>query len=550
MRHTRVSFVLFFLTLGFIISFLPFRGFSQESSSTDTSQTPQDSSVQTASAHEEKAGYITMDFKEADIETVLRLLSLKSGMNIVAGPEVKGNVSVRLEDVPWEEALEVVLRTYGYVYERKGNIIRVTTRENLAQEELITETFFLEYIQLTKKNATNATGQAAGGATEEGGKELLDIITTMLSERGKVKMVTQRNAIVVTDAAANVYKIGQVIKKLDLPTPQAYIDSKVVKTQLDKGENLGIKWNAANMGVSTGAARPITFPFSTAKDTDKEYFPGVLEPFLGRTSTSNTTTGTTSTGTVTPNTAEPRSFPFVDPTVANRTYTFGTLDFTSFSALLSMLESRSNTKVVSNPRIVVLNNQTAKVKVGSEIPIPSFAFNQQTATFQVSDFKYRDIGVVLSVTPHINSAEEILVDLKPEVSSLGSTISFTSSLAAPSFDVTNAETQVLIRSGETIAIGGLRENKTSISEQQVPYLSSIPVLGKVFRSKRQTEGSSNRNTETLFFVTVTLIDTEGQPAGRKQDKRKKTSPSQETVASQSVAKPPQPPLTPAKLGTG
>ncbi len=497
----------------------------------------------------EKAGYITMDFKEAEVETVLRLLSLKSGMNIVAGPEVTGTVTVRLENVPWEEALEVVLRTYGYVYEKKGNIIRVTTRENLAQEELVTETFLLEYIQLTKKTNTTSTGQQAAGATEEGGKELIDIITTMLSERGKVKMVTQRNAMVVTDTASNVYKIGQVIKKLDQPVPQAYIDSKVVRTQLDKGENLGIRWSLSNMGVSTGAARPITFPFSTQKDTDKEYFPGFLEAFLGRTSTSNTTTGTTSTGTVVPNSAEPRSFPFADPTVANRTYTFGTLDFTSFAALLSLLESRSNTKVVSNPRIVVLNNQTAKVKVGSEIPIPSFTFNQQQATFQVSDFKYRDIGVVLQVTPHINSVEEILVDLKPEVSSLGSTITFTSSLAAPSFDVTSAETQVLIRSGETIAIGGLRENKSAVAEQQVPYLSAIPVIGKIFRSKRQTEGSSNRNVETLFFVTVTLIDTEGQPTGGKSGKKKAPVPSQEPVGPQTVATSPDPPLSPAQLGT-
>lgn len=539
---------MFIAVLSFPFSTLP-AAWAQKEVPTDSQPPAQQTPVQTSSA-DEKAGYITMDFKEADIETVLRLLSLKSGMNIVAGPEVTGTVTVRLENVPWEEALEVVLRTYGYVYEKKGNIIRVTTRQNLAQEELVTETFFLEYIQLTKKNSTTATGQVAGGATEEGGKELLDIITTMLSERGKVKMVTQRNAIVVTDTASNVYKIGQVIKKLDQPTPQAFIDSKVVKTQLDKGENLGIRWNAASMGITSGAARPLTFPFASQKDTEKEYFPGVLESFLARTSTSSTTTGTTSTGTVSPNTAEPRFFPFADPTVANRTYTFGTLDFTSFSALLSMLESRSNTKVVSNPRIVVLNNQTAKVKVGSEIPIPSFAFNQQTATFQVSDFKYRDIGVVLSVTPHINSVGEILVDLKPEVSSLGSTITFTSSLAAPSFDVTNAETQVLIRSGETIAIGGLRENKSSISDQQFPYLSSIPVIGKIFRSKRQTEGSANRNVETLFFVTVTLVNTEGQPTGGKPDKVKKPAPSQETVATKSVAKPPQPPLTPAKLGAG
>ena len=518
---------LFWITYLFMIG-LPQTSFGQEEAT--TSAAPVSATTETS---EEKPGYVSMDFKDADINTVLRLLSLKGGLNIVAGPEVKGTVTIRLENVPWERALEVVLRTYGYVYEKKENIVRVTTRENLSQEELVAETFILEYIQLGRKTEKEQQGQTT---QEEAGKELVDIITTMLSERGRVKMVTQRNAIVVTDTPAHVYKISEVIKKLDQPSPQAFIDSKIVKTQLDKGENLGIRWNLASLGVSSGAARPVTFPFSTAKDTDKEYILPFVESFFPRTAGTSSTTGSTSAGTVAQNTSEPRSFPFPDLAVSNRTYTFGTLDFSQFSALLSMLQSRSNTKVVSNPRIVVLNNQTAKVKVGSEIPIPSFDFNQQTASFQVSNFKYRDVGVVLSVTPHINTADEILVDLRPEVSSLGSTISFTATLAAPSFDVTSAQTQVLIRSGETIAIGGLLQNALAVSEQKIPYLGDIPVLGKLFRSKRQTEGSSNRNVETLFFVTVTLIDTEGQPVAGKRDRAKTPAPSQETIGSQSVVK--------------
>ena len=500
------------------------------------------------SVNETKPGYVTLDFKDADINTVLRLLSLKSGMNIVAGPEVTGTVTIRLENVPWERALEMVLRTYGYVYEKVDNIIRVTTRDKISQEELATETFVLEYIQLSKKGVGQTTsGTVSGGDT---GTELVEIITSMLTERGRVKMVTQRNAIVVTDAPTNVYKIGEVLHKLDQSTPQAYIDTKVVKSQLDKGENLGIRWNIASVGVSGGAARPVTFPFATNTDTNKETILPLAERFFPTTASSSSTTGTTAAGTVQQNTAEPRSFPFPDLAVANRTFTFGTLDFTQFSALLSMLQSRNNTKVVSNPRIVVLNNQTAKVKVGSEIPIPAFERNETTGSFEVTGFSYRDVGVVLNVTPHINTAEEILVDLKPEVSSLGSTISFTATLAAPSFDVTNAETQVLIRSGETIAIGGLLEDKLSVSEQRVPYLGALPVLGKLFRSKRQTEGSSNRNVETLFFVTVTLIDTEGQPRGRSRDTRKAPFLSQETVGSDSVVSTTHSPLTPAKAGTG
>lgn len=498
----------------------------------------------------EKPGYVTMDFKDADINTVLRLLSLKSGTNIVAGPEVKGTVTVRLENVPWERALEIVLRTYGYVYERVDNIIRVTTRENLSQEELITETFVLEYIQLARKTEKETAGKSV---QEDSGKELVDIVTTMLSERGRVKMVSQRNALVVTDTPTHVYRIGEVIRKLDQKTPQAFIDSKIVKTQLDEGENLGIRWNAASMGISSGAARPVTFPFSTDSENRQEHVNQFLQSFFPTVSSTSSGTSSTSSGQVIANTVDTRAFPFPDPAVSNRTFAFGTLDFASFSALLSMIQSRSNTKVVSNPRIVVLNNQTAKVKVGSEIPIPSFDFNQETASFQVSDFTYRDVGVVLNVTPHINTADEIVVDVKPEVSSLGSTITFTSSLAAPSFDVTNAETQVLIRSGETIAIGGLMEDKLAVSEQRVPYLAAIPAIGKIFRSKRQTEGSSNRKVETLFFITVTLVDSEGQPqpTGSTQIAGVQAPlASKETVGSQSVIKAPEANLTPAKTGAG
>ena len=521
----------------------PSTDYKEKSNPAETPLLNEDASAADETANAEKPGYVTMDFKEADVNTVLRLLSLKSGMNIVAGPEVKGTITIRLENVPWEKALDVVLRTYGYVYERSDNIIRVTTKENLAQEELSTETFVLEYIQLSKKTEKDVTKQ------EDAGKEVLDIITTMLSERGKVKLVIQRNAIVVTDTPTHVFRIGEVIKRLDQPSAQAYIDSKVVKTQLDKGENLGIRWNLASSGISSGPARPTLFPFATSPTTGAEHMGPVLSQFFPQTSGSSSTTGSSSAGTVAQNTSDPRSFPLPDLAVSNRTYTFGTLDLTQFSALLSFLQSRTNTKVVSNPRIVVLNNQTAKVKVGSEIPIPSFERNSTTGAFEVTGFSFRDVGVVLSVTPHINTANEVLVDLKPEVSALGSTITFTTSLAAPSFDVTNAETQVLIRSGETIAIGGLLQDSLSVSDQQVPYLANLPLVGKIFRSKRQTEGSSNRNVETLFFVTVTVVDTEGQPTGGAKKAKANLLASKDTIGSQSLVKNSSSAIVPAKAGT-
>ncbi len=433
---------------------------------------------------------ITLDFKEADINTVLRVMSLKSKVNIVAGPEVQGTITIRLENVPWEKALEVVLRTYGYVFERDGNIIRVTTRENLAQEPVLTETYVLNYTKAA---------------------EVQTAVQDILTERGRIKTAERTNALVITDIPTNLYHIGEVIKKLDKITPQAYVDSKIVNTALSEAENMGIEWKTGgtsnNLGSLTGAGRPETFPFV---DGRKSTGSSALEQFFPLTA-----------GALAANAVDPRGFPTDNSTLGatGGAFNYGTLTFTGFNAILQMLKSRSNTKVISNPRIVVLNNQAAKVQVGSQIPLPNFERNQTTGAVEVTGYNYRDVGVVLNVTPHINSQEEILVDLKPEVSSNAGNINF-GAFQIPFFSITTAVTQVLIRSGETIAIGGLLTDNATSAEAKVPYLGDVPYLGKLFRSKRQ-DPTANSKAETIFFVTVTLVDTEGQPTGELAAKRDK-----------------------------
>lgn len=444
---------------------------------------------------EEVSANVTLDFKDADINNVLRILSLKSGVNIVAGPEVQGTVTIRLSDVPWDKALEVVLRTYGYVYEREGNIIRVTTRERVDQEDLVTETFVLNYI----------TADEAQEAVEE-----------ILSERGKIKAFGRTNTVIVTDVASNIFKISQVVKRLDKPTPQAYIDSRVIRTELGKADNLGIDWNVDG-GITAGAFRPTTFPFATRGGGKSLPYilGGEIQQFFPQIGGATTTSGTTVTSTATANAFDAKDFPSPNAQISNQDFKFGRLDFTSFTAVLNLIKNRSNTKIVSNPRIVVLNNQTAKVQVGQQVGIPTFERNETTGSFEVTGFTLRDVGVVLQVTPHINAAEEILVDLKPEVSSFdGFNQIGTTNLSAPQFTITQAVTQVLIRDGETIAIGGLLTDAATTSEDKVPFFADIPGIGKFFRSKRQASGSGNRKIETLFFVTVSVVDSEGQPTAQ------------------------------------
>ena len=435
---------------------------------------------------------ISLDFKDADIATVLRVMSLKTNINIVAGPEVTGTITIRLEDVAWEKALNVILRTYDYVYERDGNIIRVASRDRMKQEPLETRTFILNY---SKAN------------------EIKDAVQDILTERGRIKVAERTNMVIVTDIPANLYKIGEVIKKIDKKTVQAFIDSKIVRTELGKSENLGIDWNLA--ASLTGSSRPTTFPFQQGTEDGSEALSDSIRQFFPTMLSASENSA---------NPADSRAFPVIasEGTAATAAaFTYGRLSFTDFSAVLQMVKSRSNTKIVSNPRITVLNNQTAHIQVGEQIPIPSFERNETTGSMEVTGFSYKDTGVVLNVTPHINSAEEILVDLKPEVVSEGALLQFTSELAAPRFNVTEAETQVLIQSGETIAIGGLLTDNASINEDKVPYLAEIPLIGKLFRSKRQTAGSGNSKIETLFFVTVTMVDSAGQPSGERFEEEEK-----------------------------
>jgi type IV pilus assembly protein PilQ len=444
---------------------------------------------------EEASTNVTLDFKDADINNVLRILSLKSGINIVAGPEVQGTVTIRLSDVPWERALEVVLRTYGYVYEREGNIIRVTTRERVEQEDLVTDTFVLNYITAD---------------------EVKDAIEEILSERGKIKAFTRTNTIIVTDVASNIFKISQVVKRLDKPTPQAYIDSRVVRTELGETENLGIDWNVDG-GLTAGSYRPTTFPFAVPGGGKKAPYilGGEFQQFFPTVGGATTTSGTTATNTAAANTFDPKEFPFPNAQITNQDFKFGRLDFTNFSSVLNLIKNRSNTKIVSNPRIVVLNNQTAKVQVGQQVGIPTFERNETSGSFEVTGFTMKDVGVVLNVTPHINAADEIMVDLRPEVSSFdGFNQIGTTNLSAPQFTITQAVTQVLIKDGETIAIGGLLTDSETTSEDKIPFFGDIPGIGKLFRSKRQQAGSGNRKIETLFFVTVSVVDSEGQPTAQ------------------------------------
>ncbi len=429
-------------------------------------------------------GNVTMDFKDADINNVLRILSFKSGMNIVAGKDVEGLVTIRLTDVPWEKALEVVLKTYGYSYEKDGNIIRVTSIKSMAQEELSTEAFTLNYSKA---------------------KEVSDSIKDMISERGKVRFDERTNVLIVTDVPSNLYKISQIVKRLDKKIPQVMIEARIIETELGSDENLGINWSVKVS--ASGSSRPTTFPFDTMKAPFGDA--QTLRAFFPR-SQSTTTTSQAPSGGAAANTtlftstdfpvAQEPVFPFAQAS----NFTFGTLDFTQFSAVLELLKQRRNTNILSNPKIATLNNKPASILVGSILSVPTFERNADTGTIELTGYKDRNIGIQLEVVPNINEEKDIIVELKPQISDLlgFDVLDQARGITAPRFATREAHTQVMVQTGQTIMIGGLIKENNIDYKKKVPFLGDVPGINWLF-----TKIEKNKvKTELIFFVTVNIID--------------------------------------------
>ncbi|MBU3912106.1 MAG: type IV pilus secretin PilQ [Candidatus Omnitrophica bacterium] len=416
-------------------------------------------------------GNVTLDFKDADITNVLRILSYKSGINIVAGKDVTGPITIRLTDVPWDKALDVILRTYGYTYEREGNIIRVTTTENLAKEELITEVFSLNY----------ANAEDVPAAIEE-----------MLSERGSIKYDNRANLVIVTDIATNIYKIRQVIDKLDRRTQQVNIEAKIIEATLDKDDKLGINWTT--LITATGSARPTTAPFHAGNYGLHMY------PNADTSAPAGTSIGVFPSGGGT-------VFPLALPS----NFTLGTLDFTQLQAVLQILKSKTNTKIISNPRITTLDNKEANIVVATTFSIPIYERNASTGNIEITGYEEKELGVTLAVTPQVNPEGYIVVKLEPEVSAFLSWDTFSTSggtIQAPRFSTRRASTEVMVKDGETIVIGGLIKENTIDTVVKVPILGDIPLLGLIFKRKEKSVDT----TDLLFFVTVNLVNPDSTPA--------------------------------------
>ncbi len=424
---------------------------------------------------------ISVDFPDEEIRTILRNVADLYDLNLVIPDTLEGNTSIKLRNVTWREVFDVILEPIQYTYVEDRNIIKVKSQEELALEPVDTRVFLVNYADaaVLQESVGILVDQAIGG---------------------RIQVDARTNALVITERPSRMNSIQEIIERLDRPTEQVMIESKFVEVSNTDTKNLGVRWSSLDgYEVSTG---PHTNSVSRSR-VDTEDF----------TSTRTVSDDFTGVGNVPPvgptRNSDIRSqlFNFGNAITQSSAQTTTVLDVDAFNVVISALESLDDVKLVSNPTVVTLNNTEALISIGERFPVPQYTYNDERGTFEVSGFEYQDIGINLNVTPQVNSAGFINLDIRPEVSTRQGTVGFggASGASIPIIGSRRTETQITIKDGFTLAIGGLIENNIQKDWTKVPWIGDVPGLGRLFRSKSDSVNQRN----LIIFITAQTLNPDG-----------------------------------------
>ncbi|MCK4881562.1 MAG: type II secretion system protein GspD, partial [Candidatus Omnitrophica bacterium] len=442
-----------------------------------------------------------LDLKAMDILDVLKLVSQKSGLNIVAGQDVRGKVTVFLKNVEVREVLRIIVAAYGWAYVEDGDIIRIMTdkeyetqygyRFGRETETRIKQLAFARSAdvlavlnQMKSSSGKVITDENSGILILTDAPKVLDkmdkVIKRMdiliktetfvlsyakaanLSEKisemltpsvGTVKTDERSNRLVVTDTSAKVDKIRSLIAAFDQKNREVLIEAKILQIVLSNEHKLGVDWEAV---VSDFHNLSLKSNFDILNETDKR---GALS--------------------------------------------IGTLDDDQYTAFIDALDTVGETEILSSPRIAVINNQEAKILVGSTEPYVTSTTTTPSAgpTTTAESVSFIEVGVKLYVTPTIHEDDFITMKIRPEVSSVTSNVTTSNNNTIPVVETSEAETIISVKDRVTVVIGGLIKEETVKSTKKVPFLGSIPILGVAFRN----ESDLVRKTEIVLFLTPRII---------------------------------------------
>lgn len=427
---------------------------------------------------------LTLNFQDIDVRPVLQLLADTSGQNIVVSDSVKGRVTLRLQNVPWDQALDIVLKTKGLDMRRKGNVILVAPQTELAAQEkaeleaqkdiqelapLRTEFLTVNY---AKASEIARLVKSAGGGS-------------LLSERGNVTVDERTNTLLVQDTADNLTAIRSMVATLDIPVRQVLIESRIVIVADDFSRDLGVRAG-----------------FTRVSDDIKD-----LMAVSGSAQATDTIMGSALDNLQNSNSPFPVNVPFgpaferynVNMPVANPAgrIALSILDFDDFliDLELSAAQNEGRGEIKSTPRVITANQREAIIEQGVEIPYQESASSGATTT------QFKKAVLSLKVTPQITPDDRVILDLVVTKDSVGQLVPSATGGFVPSIDTRNIQTQVLVKDGQTVVLGGIMETERRDSVKKVPGLGDVPVVGNLFKTKSKI----NNRDELLIFVTPKIL---------------------------------------------
>ena len=457
---------------------------------------------------------INLNVVNADIRDILNYITEQYSVNFVIDSSVGAvPVTVNVQDVPWNVALEAVLKANRLGIESSGNILRVATTEVLAKESeiqkvindsrldaspLVTEFIRLNYARAsgTLAQAAGSTGGFSGGATNlsfsggaggdatggSGDQGLLPIISRRLSRRGSIEVDGRSNTLIVTDVKENIEAIRQLTAILDQPEPQVEIETRIVIANHNFSRDLGAQLSAAVVNLGRGGlANVSTLPGGTNSGPNPFGVPGGLAGTAPPTNSLRATAASTVIGLT--------------------TGLFGTAQI---SALITMAETRGEAKTVATPRVTALNNRPAQIESGSQIPVQTTQAASGTAVVTTT---FVSVPLRLSITPQITDAGTVILRVTIENNTINTGIAVG---GVPGIDTQRMQTEVLVPDGGTTVMGGVLADTEGETRQRTPGLASIPVVGNLFKRKLVTR----QNSEILFFITPHIYrpDYQGRPS--------------------------------------
>ncbi|MFW6339344.1 MAG: type IV pilus secretin PilQ [Wenzhouxiangella sp.] len=451
----------------------------------------QDRELQFFEEREYEGSRITLNFQDIQVRSVLQLIADVSDLNIVVSDSVSGALTLRLTNVPWDQALDIVLETKNLDMRRSGNVIWIAPIEEIVNREQqilraradrqTLEPLRTAMIPISYANAENLAGIIRSGAGEESG---------MLSERGSVSVDQRTNTLLVTDTLENIDQIRGLVTELDRPVRQVSIESRIVIARHDFNHQLGVRFGVTAARESSGGTLYSTSGSSTALDGINREVPRDSTVRLGG------------------GRRLPSEVPGLDDRlninlpVSNPAGRLGVSILAADYLLdleLSALGTEGRGEVISTPRLITANQEEAFIQQGVEIPFESLQGGNQAGAVNV---EFKEAVLELRVRPLITPDNRVQLDLNIKQDTVGEIFETGRGGSVPSIDTRELATNVLVDNGQTVVLGGIFQEERNFSSSKVPVMGDVPVLGHLFRRR----GTEDQKRELLIFVTPSILD--------------------------------------------